>query len=53
MLEKAEVRAMLQIIGRSDFKGEEVMGVAGLIQKLQGMRGEEENPAKDAQTKSK
>ncbi len=36
-LEKEEIQAMLQIIGRSDFKGEEVMGVAVLIQKLQGM----------------
>ena len=44
MLEKAEVQALLQIIGRSEFKGEEVMGVAGLIQKLQGMLAEGERP---------
>ena len=53
MLENTEVQALLQIIGRSEFKGEEVMGVAGLIQKLQAMLAIEEKPRLKAQKTGK
>ena len=45
MLNKQEIGAMLQIIGRADFKGEEVPGVSVLIQKLQQMAQKEEQSA--------
>jgi|19_taG_2_1085344.scaffolds.fasta_scaffold41560_3 hypothetical protein len=42
MLTKQEINAILQIIGRSDFKGEEILGMAGLINKLHQIGQEEE-----------
>ena len=34
MLTREEAQALLQIVGRAKFEGNEVMGVAQLIQKL-------------------
>jgi hypothetical protein len=48
MLEIQEINALLQIIGRADFKGEEIPSVNALIHKLQTMAQPkaEETPAK-------